>query len=90
MKFPIKDFLSKCNQIRTLLQIRSHLPNKSQENFIFCEVPSESTLPLLLDPSSATLLTSTAVSALYFLSQQLAPLPIVELLVFVLANTNTI
>ena len=39
MKFSIKDFLSKCNQIRSFLWIWSHLLNKSlMENFIFCEV----------------------------------------------------
>ena len=36
MKFSIKDFLSKCNQIRRKLQICSHLLEKSlMENFIF-------------------------------------------------------
>ena len=35
--FPIKDFFSKCNQIRSFLQISSHLLKKSlMENFIFC------------------------------------------------------
>ena len=35
----IKDFFSKCNQIRNFLRIWSHLLNKSfMENFIFCEV----------------------------------------------------
>ena len=39
MKFSIKYFLSKCNQIRSFLRIWSHLLNKSlMENFIFCEV----------------------------------------------------
>ena len=39
MKFSIKDFLSKCDQIRSLLQIWSHLLKKSlMENFIFCAV----------------------------------------------------
>ena len=40
MKFSIKDFFSKCNQIRSFLQIWSHLLKKSlMENFIFscCE-----------------------------------------------------
>ena len=37
MKFSIKDFFSKCNQILSFLQIRSHLLKKSyMENFIFC------------------------------------------------------
>ena len=37
MKFSIKDFLGKCDQIRRKLLIWSHLLNKSSmENFIFC------------------------------------------------------
>ena len=37
MKFSIKDFFSKCDQIRKKLQIWSHLLKKSlMENFIFC------------------------------------------------------
>ena len=36
MKFSIKDFLSKCGQIRSILRIWSHLLTKSlMENFIF-------------------------------------------------------
>ena len=39
MKFSIKDFFSKCDQIRRKLQIWSHLLNKSlMENLIFCAV----------------------------------------------------
>ena len=39
MKFSIKDFSSNCDQIRSFLQIRSHLLKKSlTENFIFCAV----------------------------------------------------
>ena len=39
MKFSIKDFLSKCDQIRSFLQIWSLLLKKSlMENFIFCAV----------------------------------------------------
>ena len=39
MKFSIKDFFSKCDQIRSLLRIWPHLLNKSlMENFIFCAV----------------------------------------------------
>ena len=39
MKFPIKDFFSKCYQIRNFLWIWSHLLKKSlMENFIFCSV----------------------------------------------------
>ena len=36
MKFPIKDFFSKCDRIRSFLRIWSYLPKKSlMENFIF-------------------------------------------------------
>ena len=39
MKFSIKDFFSKCDQIRRELQIWSHLLKKSlMENFISCAV----------------------------------------------------
>ena len=39
MKFSIKDFSSKCDQIRSFLQIWSHLLEKYlMENFIFCTV----------------------------------------------------
>ena len=37
MKFSIKDFFSKCDQIRSFLWIWSHLLRKHfMENFIFC------------------------------------------------------
>ena len=39
MKFSIKDFYSKCDQIRRKLRIWSHLLKKSSmEDFIFCAV----------------------------------------------------
>ena len=39
MKFSIKDFFSKCDQIRRKLQIWSHLLKKTlMENFIFCAI----------------------------------------------------
>ena len=40
MKFYIKDFFSKCVQIRSFLRIWSHLMKKKSltENFIFCGV----------------------------------------------------
>ena len=39
LKFSIKDFFSKCDQIRWKLQVWSHLLKKSLiENFIFCAV----------------------------------------------------
>ena len=39
MMFSIKDFFSKCDQIRSFLRIWSHLLKKSlMENFIFCAV----------------------------------------------------
>ena len=37
MKFPIKVFFTKCDQIRRKLRICSHLLKKSlMQNFIFC------------------------------------------------------
>ena len=39
MKFYIKDFFSKCDQVHSFLRIWSHLQKKSLlENFIFCAV----------------------------------------------------
>ena len=39
LKFSIKDFFSKCDQIRSFLRIWSYLLKKSLiENFIFCAV----------------------------------------------------
>ena len=39
MKFSIKNYFSKCDQIRSFLRIWSHLLKKSlMENFIFCAV----------------------------------------------------
>ena len=39
MKFSIKDFFSKYDQIRSFLRICSHLLKKSlMQNFILCEV----------------------------------------------------
>ena len=39
MKFSIKEFFSKCDQICSFLRILSHLlKNSSMENFIFCAV----------------------------------------------------
>ena len=39
IKFSIKDFSSKCDQIRDFLRIWSHLLEKSlMENLTFCEV----------------------------------------------------
>ena len=39
MKFSIKDFFSKCDEIRSFLRTWSHLLKKSlMENFIFCAV----------------------------------------------------
>ena len=41
MKFTVKDFFSKCDQIRRKLRIWSHLLKKSlMENFIFCKLSS--------------------------------------------------
>ena len=51
MKFSIKDFFSKCDQICSFLRIWSHLLKKSlMENFIFCAVLEQATA--LLDLAS--------------------------------------
>ena len=43
MKFSVKDFFSKCDQIRRNLRVWSHLLKTSlMENFIFCVVNAES------------------------------------------------
>ena len=43
MKFSIKDFFGKCDQIRSFLRIWSHLPKKSlMENFVFYAVSCQS------------------------------------------------
>ena len=50
MKFSIKHFFSKCEQIRRKLQIWSHLLKKSLvKNFIFCAVISTAPLTLSLE-----------------------------------------
>ena len=51
-KFSIKDFFSKCDQIRSKLRVWSHLMKKSlTENFILCAVSNstfDSVLKLLI------------------------------------------
>ena len=52
MKFSIKDFFSKCDQIHSFLRIWSHLLKKSlMENFIFCAVLYLIVLPTAIAPS---------------------------------------
>ena len=49
MKFSIKDFFSKCDQIRNLLRIYLNLLKESLvENFIFCVVSPISLRPFLM------------------------------------------
>ena len=58
-KFSIKDFFSKCDQIRRKLQIWYHLQKKSlMENFIFCAV-SEEVLDKFLLELTTTLIWSS-------------------------------
>ena len=46
MKFSMKDFFTKCDQIRRKLRISSHLLKKSIiENFISCAVPKQNIAP---------------------------------------------
>ena len=51
MKFSIKDFFGKCDQIHSFLRICSHLLKKSlMKNFIFCAVRPDFGLLLLRIP----------------------------------------
>ena len=53
MKFSIREFFSKCDQIRSFLRIWSYLLKKSFiENFIFCGVSLAPTIPKKKDQSS--------------------------------------
>ena len=61
MKFFIKDFFSKCDQIRNFLRIWSHLLRKSlMENFIFCG----------LKPHLASILDRNSAKGFYYLEPQ--------------------
>ena len=61
MKFSIKNFFSKCDQIRRKLQIWSHLLKKSlMENFIFCAL---SKINHYLTPDQNILLLSSVVKS---------------------------
>ena len=45
-KFSIRDFFSKCDQIRSFLRIWPHLMKKSlMENFIFCAMDDKNLVP---------------------------------------------
>ena len=45
-KFSIRDFFSKCDQIRSFLRIWPHLMKKSlMENFIFCAMDDKNLAP---------------------------------------------
>ena len=56
MKFSIKDFFSKCDQIRSFLRIWSHLLKKSLiENFIFCAVSINGIDQILIEITDLTL-----------------------------------
>ena len=57
MEFSIKDFFSKCDQIRSILRIWSHLLKKSlMENFIFCAVIMRHQVPELMQQILAEVL----------------------------------
>ena len=56
MKFSIKDFFSKCDQIRSFLRVRLHLLKKSwMENSFFCAVIAMKWLVFLFEDSSVPL-----------------------------------
>ena len=59
MKFSIKDFFSKCDQIRSFPRIWSYLLKKSlMENFIFCAVFQVSSISQVLDREGANSVTT--------------------------------
>ena len=65
MKFSIKDFFSKCDQVRSFLRIWSHLLKKSlMENLLFCEVYCSSKILLT---------TERRLTGWYFLAVDLSP-----------------
>ena len=60
MKFFIKNFFSKCDQIRMKLWIWSHLLKKSVvENFIFCAVLGTSHLTCITNQLTGSFITET-------------------------------
>ena len=62
----IKDFFSKCGQIRSFLRIWSHILKKSlMENFIFCAVPL--TVPTSLKENSPARILDHYISGDFFL-----------------------
>ena len=75
MKFSIKDFFSKCDQIRRKLRISPHLLKKFlMENFIFCAVLSvpdhSSGLNDLPENNEDPTTTTTTFSFLYYYFKQ--------------------
>ena len=65
MKFSIKDFLSKCDQIRRYLRIWSRLLKKSlMENFIFCAVYAKTVNSYVCQKTSAYMIGSALNSLL--------------------------
>ena len=71
MKFSIKDFFSKCDQIRRKLWIWSHLLKKSlMENFIFCAVYGETLKVVFLTSPLLSLNISVLVCERIFAAQE--------------------
>ena len=72
MKFSIKDFFSKCDQIRRKLRIWSHLLKKSlMRNFIFCAVVYQKFINIL---KNAERLIVFIISKLSYNSKSMLPL----------------
>ena len=70
MKFSIKGFFNKCDQIRSFLRISLHLLNKSlMENFIFCAVCVLFYLTGYLTPLFTSLLISSFFSIANYIAQ---------------------
>ena len=63
MEFSIKDFFSKCDQIRSCLRIWSHLlKNSLIENFIFCTVGKDAAVEYIADIRFLAIFVNLAVS----------------------------
>ena len=82
ISFSIKDFFSKCDQIRSFLRIWSHLLKKSlMENFIFCIVKWVNESQLFLKTFRKINTSHNFISIKCFVYQRKSPLrfPIKEL-----------
>ena len=71
MKFSIRDFFCKCDQMHRKLRIWSHLQKKSlMENFIFCPVRGKSSLQEYRKAQCLDLFYLTFISMIFFFLSQ--------------------